>query len=259
MLSFEFKESMYNCIIIDDEAPARELLSHVIEHHLSNKLNILAIGGSIKEAVILIQKHQPDIVFMDIEMPGENGLKIFDYYEIPAFDIIFTTAHKQYSIEALRKSAFDYLLKPVSHVDLLSMMVRYEKSKKRKNSQGNDIPFSLEPRTPLSEKIALPTSDGLQIENIQNILYCHGVDNYTRIHTIFGNNILVSKTLKALEDLLPSKGFYRIHKSYLINLNHVKSYHKNDGYYVQLLNGVELNVAYRRNEDFVKRLKNQDW
>lgn len=244
---------MYKVIICDDEAPARESLSLIVKHHFSEKLTVVAITSSVREAVSEIHKHQPDIVFMDIEMPNEDGMSIFNYYRDPKFEVVFTTAHKQYSIEAFRKTAFDYLLKPVSFIDIISMLGRFEKKIAKKRS----LPPSFEsPISASSGKIALPSTDGLQLVDYNNIIYCHGVDNYTNVHTIYNGVILISKTLKSLDEQLSSTNFFRIHKSYVININHIKSYHKNSGYYVVMSNGEELSVAYRRNDEFVKMLKN---
>jgi two-component system LytT family response regulator len=247
---------MKTCIIIDDEKNAREALSKIIERYFDTKLKILYAADSIKEAVFAINKYNPDIVFLDIEMPEENGFKLFEYFDIYNFEVIFTTAYKQYAIDAIKFAALDYLLKPINYIDLRDVLTRLDK---KESSSSNAVQIeaflnNLNPDPGNFNKIALPTLDGFQLEKVNNIVFCQAEENYCKIFTNRNEVILVARTLKNIEELLPEEIFFRIHKSYLVNMNYIKSYSKSDGYKVILENGTELDVATRRNDDFIKAL-----
>jgi len=247
---------MKTCIIIDDEKNAREALSKIIERYFNTKLKILYAADSVKEAVFAINKYKPEIVFLDIEMPEENGFKLFDYFDIFNFEVIFTTAYKQYAIDAIKFAALDYLLKPINYIDLRDVLTRLEKKESNSSNTVQIEAFlnNLNPDPGNFNKIALPTLDGYQLEKVTNIVYCQAEENYCKIFTNRNELILVARTLKNIEEMLPEEIFFRIHKSYLVNMNYIKSYSKCDGYKVILENGTELDVATRRNDEFVKAL-----
>lgn len=247
---------MKTCIIIDDEKNARETLSKIIERYFIDKIKVLQLADSVKEGVFAINKYRPDIVFLDIEMPEENGFKLFEYFDIYNFEVIFTTAYKQYAIDAIKFAALDYLLKPINYIDLRDVLVRLEK-KQNKSSNTDQIEAFLSNINTDSgnyNKIALPTMDGFQLEKVNNIVYCQAEETYCKIFTNRNEAILVARTLKNIEELLPDEMFFRIHKSYLVNMNYIKSYSKSEGYRIMLENGIELDVATRRNEEFIKAL-----
>lgn len=247
---------MRTCIIIDDEKNARETLSKIIERYLNTKIKILYAADSVKEGVFAINKYNPDIVFLDIEMPEENGFKLFEYFDIFNFEVIFTTAYKQYAIDAIKFAALDYLLKPINFIDLRDVLTRLEK---KQNKSSNTVQIeaflnNLNTDSGNFNKIALPTLDGFQLEKVNNIVYCQAEENYCKIFTNRNEVILVARTLKNIDALLPEEIFFRIHKSYLVNMNYIKSYSKSEGYKIILDNGTELDVATRRNDDFIKAL-----
>jgi two-component system LytT family response regulator len=231
----------------------------IVQRYLPDKLKVVASAESVKEGVSAIQRFRPDIVFLDIEMPGENGFKLFDYLETVTFEIVFLTAYKNYAIDAIRVSAFDYLLKPLDYLDLTAVLSRFALRKKEENNNVRiqTLLSNLNIGADISSKIALPTLSGYQMEKISHIIYCAADENYTKIYTVRGDAILVSRTLKVVEEMLPPEYFFRIHKSYLINMNFVKSYNRTDGHKILLENGVELEIATRRNEEFVKALTKQ--
>ncbi len=247
---------MISCILIDDEKKARETFDMIVQRYLPKKLKVLALAESIKEGVYAIQKLRPDIVFLDIEMPVENGFKLFEYFDAIPFEVVFLTAFKNYAIDAIRFSAFDYLLKPLDQTELSGVISRFSKRKNEENNYQRiqNLLNNLSIGSDIGAKIALPTLSGYQMEKVSQIIYCEADDNYTKIHTVRGDFILVSRSLKIVEEMLPSRYFFRIHKSYLINLNFVKSYNRNEGHKVTLENGLELEIATRRNEEFVKAL-----
>ena len=247
---------MISCVIIDDEKKARETFELIVQRYLPEKLKVVALAESVKEGVYAVHKFKPDIVFLDIEMPVENGFKLFDYFDSVTFETVFLTAYKSYAIDAIRFAAFDYLLKPLDYMELAAVVDRYEKKKKDENNNARiqTLLSNLNIGADISSKIALPTLTGFQMEKISHIIYCEADENYTKIFTVRGDFVLVSRTLKVVEEMLPPQYFFRIHKSFLVNMNFVKSYNRIDGHKILLENGVELERATRRNEEFVKAL-----
>ncbi|MEI6886449.1 MAG: LytTR family DNA-binding domain-containing protein [Bacteroidota bacterium] len=247
---------MISCVIIDDEKKARETFELIVQRYLPEKMKVVALAGSVKEGVYAVHKFKPDIVFLDIEMPVENGFKLFDYFDSVTFETVFLTAYRSYAIDAIRFAAFDYLLKPLDYIELAAVIDRYEKKKKNENNNAKiqTLLSNLNIGADISSKIALPTLTGFQMEKISHIIYCEADENYTKIFTVRGDFILVSRTLKVVEEMLPPQYFFRIHKSFLVNMNFVKSYNRVDGHTILLENGVELEIATRRNEEFVKAL-----
>ena len=244
---------MITCIIIDDEKPAREFLEKLINQYFSTKIIVLDTADSVEKGVELINKLHPELIFLDIEMKGEDGFQLFKYFDNVFFDIIFTTAHKNYAIEAIKHCAIDYLLKPISYIDLNDAIKRLERKQTAATNQQRITALleNLNTDTTQFNKIALPTNSGYELEKISNILYCEGMDNYSKIITLQGREIILTKTLKYLEETLPNTIFFRIHKSTLVNLNYVQSYNRTDGYTVTLTNGKKLDVSVRKSEQFV--------
>ncbi len=252
---------MIKCIIIDDERKAREVLNKIIDRYFSDKLKVEYLANSVNHGVYAINKFNPDIVFLDIEMPGDNGFKLFEYFDKYNFEVIFTTAFEQYAISAIKYAALDYLLKPINYIDLRDALKRFEEKQniKSRHERIETLLSNLNIGENIRSKVALPTLNGYQMENINNIIYCEADQNYTKIHTANNQIILVSKTLKIIEDILPPEIFFRIHKTYLVNLNYIKKYFKTDGHRIILENGKELYVANRRTEDFVKALTQKSY
>jgi two-component system LytT family response regulator len=247
---------MISAVIIDDEQPARFVLQSLLRRHFSEKIIVMQAAESVKEGVFAIHKHKPDLVFLDIEMPEENGFKLFDYFQQIPFSVIFTTSHHSYAIDAVKVAALDYILKPVNFPALRDAIALYEQRKIRGISSENleKLLNSLNPLPDSKGKVALPTLSGYQLEKVNAILYCEADQNYTKIFTIRGEQLLVSKPISYIEEILPIDTFYRIHKSFLVNLNFIKSYSRTDGFHIILDDGTKLDVATRRNEDFLKAL-----
>jgi len=244
---------MRRCIIIEDEQNAREFIENLIQRYFSSKIVVLAACASIVEGVEAIKKFKPDLVFLDIQMPNERGFKLFEYFDNINFEVIFTTAYKEFAIEAIQHSAQDYLLKPISQLDLADALKRLEKKQQRNNNkpeigriieQYNADPFSF-------GKIALATEKGFILEKIGNILFAEAQGNYTKIFTYDDRTILVCKTLGIIEGMLPEKSFFRVHKSYMVNLNYVTKYDKSIGLFVELINGMKIPVSVRNNTGLI--------
>lgn len=249
---------MYTAVIIDDEPNAIVSLNLMIQEFLSEKIKVVDTATSVKEGAEKIKKHKPDLVFLDIEMPNENGFELFKYFESVNFDVIFTTAYAQYGIQAVKCAALDYLLKPVQPMEIRDSLKRLEQKK------SSDIPLrqiemllaNLQPNYD-SNKIAIPTSNGYEMFSVKEILFCEGEGNYSKIHTISGRTITISKTLQWLQETLPAEFFFRIHKSTYVNLGHVRTFDKAAGNILVLDNGTELEVSHRNQSDLVSRLLNK--
>lgn len=246
---------MINCVIIDDEKPARDSLELMLSLYFPDKVRIIGKAESLKEGVLLIYKYSPDLVFLDIEMPEENGFMLFNYFQQVNFSVVFTTAYKEYAIKAIRYAALDYLLKPISVDDLNVALSLYEKkvfSGIEKESIEKLIGV-LNPSTNV-EKIALPNCYGFQMQKTSDIIYFEADENYTKVHTILGKVLVVSRSIGDLEKTISPNTFFRIHRSYIVNLNFVKAFIRNNGYFVTMENEAKLDVAARRKDDLIKAL-----
>lgn len=248
---------MKRCVIIDDEKNAGEVLFKLINRYYSSRLSVLDIATSVKEGVKVINEKHPDIVFLDIEMPEESGFKLFDYYDNIPFKVIFTTAYEDYAIKAIKYAALDYLLKPINQVELGDAILRIEKEDKYNAQTSMNIDaliHNLNIDSDSYTKIAFPTNEGMEMIKLRNIVYCCAEINYTKIHTISGEVIIVSKTLKKVAEMFPENLFFRIHKSYLVNKNYIKRYAKTGTPTIYLETGEALPVSHRNCENLLKEL-----
>ena len=238
-----------NCIIIDDEKHCIETLTHLLEANFT-VVKILATCFNSTKAYDLILLHKPDFIFLDIEMPLLNGFDLISKFEHLDFDVIFTTAYDSYAIKAIKFSALDYLLKPISKEDLAFAI------EKIRNKQVSMSKAQLQMATTVHNKqlpdtIALPTTDGLSFASVNDIVYCVADGSYTRLFMADKSEILLSKTLGDVDELLSEYNFFRIHHSSLINLRQVKKYIRGDGGEVIMSNGHNLLVARTRKTDFL--------
>ncbi len=248
--------AMFTSVIIDDEKHARLTLNQLILSFLGNRLKVVDMASSVAEGVSAIKNHNPDIVFLDIEMPAQNGFALFQHFEEVPFEVVFCTAYEQYAIEAIKVAAFDYLLKPVNHDDIAKLMDRFEKSRlsaETNKARINTLVSNFSAEGNVFNSIALPTKDGYQMEKIPEIMYCRAMESYCEVHLKKHINYLVSRTLKDMEQILPDELFFRIHKSFLVNLNYVQTFVKAENLII-LHNGEQLEVAHRRSDEFLKRL-----
>ena len=244
-------QSTFKTVIIDDEAAAQRVLQNLISEYCP-QLEVVAIAGDVPSAVIAINKHQPDVVFLDIEMPNYTGLQLLDFFEEPEFEIIFATAYSEYAAQAFRVSAIDYLLKPIQIDHLKKAVEKLEKAR-----PANSMPDRLETlRTNLREeyitRVALPISEGLMFVDVADIICLEADKAYTHIFLSNRNKLLVSKNLRELEKILTHPCFFRTHRSFLINLNHVSRYVRKDGGYIVMDNEQVASLSQSRREDFLK-------
>ena len=244
---------MIKAVLIDDEKNSRMALSKLIESYAKD-VHILAEASNLQEGLDAIRIHKPDLVFLDLEMPDSNGLELFEQLDKIDFEVIITTGHQEYAVRAVRTAALDYLLKPIDLEELEQSIERvFAKRKQKKENKNFDI-FIKNFKNTSDQQIALASSDGLTFLKVSEIIYCKGDGAYTYFFIEDGTKLTVSKNLKEFEDLLSDKGFFRIHKSYLINLRHMKKYVRGDGGYVVLSNGDHADVSKRKKEGFMKQI-----
>lgn len=242
---------MITAIIVDDEEKNRQTLFNLLSKHCPT-VQVMDSCDSIDSAIISIEKSMPDVVFLDIEMPFHNGFHLLERIKDPEFAVVFVTAYNQYAIQAIKFNAMDYLLKPVNVNELKHAVEKVEK--RSKDSKSIDYKPLVEMLKSKSAKIAVPTFEGLQMINAADIIKCIANDTYTVLHFIDGSKMMVSKLLKEYEELLEPLNFFRIHNSYLINLNHVIKYVKGDGGYVIMSDGETCEVSRRKKNELLAKL-----
>jgi len=245
-----------SCVVIDNEADARETFTMVITRYMDSQLKLVGSCGSMREGIAAINKYKPELLFLSMAMPEENGHTISEYFGHTDVEVIYTIDKDAGAMQGGAPASGDYIVKPVSPADLQLVVKRYElkKSPRAFRAQIENMVINLGMGADVTHKIALPTNNGFQMEQIHQIMYCEADANYTRIHMFNDHILLVSKSLKTVEEMISRDFFFRIHKSYLINLNFLKSYSKDKGYTVTLDNGAVLPVAMRKNEEFVRAI-----
>jgi len=239
-------------IIIDDELSSLQNLQQKLVEFCPD-MKVIATAQKPEEAILLIRQHKPDVVFLDIEMPRMNGFRMLDELGELDFDIIFTTAYNHYAVDAIRISAFDYLMKPIAIKDLQNAVERLAKHRQGRTKDKLDIlRQSLSSSRSQEEKMAVPTSEGLEFIPIKSIMHIESSSNYSKIFFTDGKFLLVTKLLKDFEDILLPYNFYRVHNSHLINLAYIKKYIRGEGGQVIMQNGDVIDVARRKKEEFLK-------
>lgn len=242
-------------IIVDDELGARESLAKMIEKNCK-QLEIVAKADSMLSAFDVITALKPDLVFLDIEMPNGNAFDLLEKFKEIDFNIIFTTAYDHYAIKAIKFSAVDYILKPIDPEELVVAVKRLENQigqKSTLNSQFKTLLSNVKPGNKL-KKVGIPDGDGLIFINLADIIRCDSDGNYTFFILTNGKKIIASRTLGEYEQMFVDDNFFRVHRSHLINLEHVKKYIKGEGGYVVLSDNSQVEVSRRNKNDFLERL-----
>lgn len=244
---------MLKAIIVDDEPYCCEALAILMEDE--RDVELIAICHNATEALTLIQKHNPDVVFLDVEMPGINGFEMLEKLPSINFEIIFTTSYDQYALKAIRFSALDYLLKPVDNEELQKTIQKLVRRSQKPVEQQLQLLLQKihKPSLPVN-KIALPTMEGLQMIPIDSIISCESESNYTTIFLKHKRKIVVSRTLKEMEELLEEYSIIRVHRCYLANLNEVEKYIKGEGGYLIMSDNSTVDVARSKKEVLMKKL-----
>ena len=229
--------------IIEDELNVQETLKSLLKEFCS-EIEVITTATSIRSAIEKLKTHRPDIIFLDIHLPDGEGFDILNQLTFTP-KIICTTAYESFAIEAIKHDVVDYLLKPIIPEELVEAVEKaqteIEKEKKLSNFQENKI-----------EKIILKTKEEIFRIKSSDLLYCEADGNYTRIHVLNEKPILLSKTLKKIEELLSRYGFLRVHQSFLVNPKHIKSLHKTT---LLLSTGSEIKVSRRKKTELLEFLK----
>lgn len=248
---------MIRTIIIDDEEKARGNLESILEDFCP-EIEIVAMEDSVANALAAIAKTKPDLLLLDIQMQNETGFDLLEQLNDIDFEIIFITAFDNYALKAFKFSAVDYILKPIDIQELQLAVQRVAERKSDRNPTEKLELFveNLKPSSKRFNKIALPTSDGLIFVPLEDIVQCKSIDNYTEFHLVTKNRILVSKTIKFYEELLSDHQFIRVHRSHLINLEHIQRYVKGEGGYAIMSDGTEVMISRRKKETFLKQFNN---
>ncbi|WP_228012143.1 LytR/AlgR family response regulator transcription factor [Flavobacterium hungaricum] len=246
---------MYKTIIVEDEKRISEALSIMLEMAAPDTIQIIAYAESVDEAVKLIDRLKPDLVFMDIMLQNGTGFDVLQQISFNSFHLIFTTAYEQHAINAFKYSAVDYLLKPIDPEELKTAIERIEVQQQRvlQKQQLTELQHNLS-KTP--DRIILPTQEAMYVVKLEQIIRCETSGSYTTFFLTDGRKIMVSKPLKNYEDLLEPPLFFRIHQSHLININAIVSYsregmvHMNDKSVVPISRG--------KKEQFFKLMKDEN-
>lgn len=244
-------------IIVDDEPDGIKTMQKMLERHCP----FVHIAATCQNATVAKQQIEilkPDLVFLDIQMPGKSGIEMIGELSEKNFEIIFVTAHNEYMLQALQYSAADYLLKPVDEERLIEAVQRAEKrlQEEKKDELTETLLYNIgKAGQPSEMRLCLPTLKGFIILKLDDILYCEAERSYTVFHLEDKKTVTVSKPLLEYENILNDTSFFRIHKSFLINLRCVKEYHRGEGGTVIMTNGAEIEVSRRKKEQFLLKIK----
>lgn len=260
-------QKMVRAVIVEDEKNSQELLKALVGEYCEG-IEIVGIAGSVADALALIEKEKPDLVFQDIELPDGDGFQVLEKVSKLDFDVIFTTAYDQYAIKAFKFAATDYILKPIDIDELRTATARVVEKHQQATPATQAEPAATKEnlqflvqqiRNPQQQlkRIVLPTAIGFTVVNPDDIIRCESDRNYTYIFLADKRRILVSKTIKEYEEMLEEHNFFRIHQSHLINLHYLKNYIRGRGGQVELTDGSIIDVSARRKSDFMRRLNMQ--
>jgi two-component system LytT family response regulator len=248
---------MMKAILVDDEPDGIRTLKKLLELNCP-EVEVLATCTDAITARHKFEELHPDVIFLDIQMPGKSGLDLLSEISEDDFEVIFVTAHNEYILQALQFSAVDYLMKPVDEDRLVEAVQRVKKRMHRDRSAESTeaLLHNIHKATsPLEMRLCLPTLKGFTILKLEEILYCEAQRSYTIFHLINNKTLLISKPLFDYERLLAGTTFFRIHKSFLINLMHVKEYVRGEGGTVVMSNNMEIEVSRRKKELFLTKVR----
>jgi len=243
---------MISTVIIDDESKNVNLLQYLLGKHCP-EFNIVATAFDVNGAIKCINKHKPQMVFLDIDLGDGTAFDVLKMVDYSKFEIVFATAHQEYAIKTFEYSALHYILKPYSVEALRETVSRYEN--KHRNNTSEKIKTLLESLSDSPNRIVLPDTYGLRIVDIDNILRAEADSCYTNVILNNGDKILFSKSLSAFSSLLPEHLFTRIHSKHLVNLDHISEYINGRGGYVILDTQERIDVSHRKKKDFIEALR----
>lgn len=241
-------------IIVEDEKASRETLENYIQKYCPN-VKLMAAVDSIKSGLAAIHLHQPDVVFLDVEMPFGNAFDLLEQVDKINFETVFVTAFSNYAVRALNISASYYILKPVNIGELIAAVEKITESKKKSNDflHTKILVDNLQTTNKQLHKIVLPMLNGFEVVQVKDIVRCEANDNLTDFILADGSKKVICRTLKHFEEVLVDFNFLRVHKSHLVNLEYVKQYKKGKGGVLVLSNGNEIEVSISRKDELLDK------
>jgi len=250
---------MLHIVIIDDDKASILVLIKLLKKLSSFEIHISGTALNLDDGVMLIKKAHPDIVFLDIQLAGRNGLEIFNEFTSPHFKIIICTAYQQYALDALNNATSGFLLKPVGLIELQETLQKISKELKHEQLQHileEHCNFLYTPGIP-SKNIFFDLEDGFIMLNTRNMEYCYAHNSYCGVVTYSGKKYIITKSLSELEDILPKNQFYRTHNSYLVNIYYIRKYVHSKESYVLMKSGIKIPVSVRITSDITEDIKNR--
>ncbi len=241
-----------SAIIIDDEDDSIFLISNLLDKYCKN-IEVIGIAENVSDGISCIEDGEPDLVFLDINLPDGDGFDVLNQVKYKQFEVIFVTAYNDYAIKAFEFSAIHYLLKPINYKDLIEAVYRYENSKKSidQTSQYEVLNESIKEKF---TKIILPTTDGISIIELKDIMRCESQNNYTTFYLNNKEKFTVSKSISTYETLLCDLDFSRVHSKHIVNLHYIKKYIRGRGGYIILSDGTTVYVSEGKKKEFLKKL-----
>ncbi len=247
---------MIRCVIVEDEEMARNVLKSLLAQYCQDVM-VCAEADDVVSGKNIIETFRPDLVFLDIEMPGGSGFKLLNSIGDIDFEVVFITAYEQFAIKAIRHDALDYILKPIDPKELVAAVekVKETKYKKTLKKQYDSLLKNLGPEQMVVRKISLSTADKIHLIDVDDIIRCESDNYYTIIFFKDGTNLMVSKTLKEIDQKLEEYDFVRTHKSHLVNMRCIKNFIK-DEMVVLMSDGSKIPVSKRKKEKILEVINN---
>jgi len=243
-------------LIVDDEKGSRQTLRHFLDRYCP-VIEVMGEADSVEAAVLEIERYNPMLLFLDINMPKENGFALFQKIPQPEFQTIFVTAYDSYALQAIRQHALDYILKPLNVRSLSAAVDRAYQYCMQRHLAGHlgQLLSSMEPSSTSKTKIDLPTANGFIYVAVATIIRCEGSDNYTIFHFTDRKPVTVCRTLGSYELILKDHGFIRVHQQHLINPDHLLQYRQGRGGTVLMSDNSEVSVSQRKREEFLQSVR----
>jgi len=238
------------CVIIEDEVDTRRLMRSLLEDYC-DQVQVLAEAGNVQDGVAIIQKHQPQLVFLDIAMPKESGFALYKYFDQIDFKVIFTTAFSQYAIKAIKLAALDYLMKPINLEELMESLVRFRTETAQLATKENYSLIEKNALTPHQPKIALACSDGYLFIPIEDIIRCQSEKSYTLFIIANREPIWTSRNLGEYTSILQEHGFKRVHRSHLVNTKYIKKFIRAESPILIMDDGTEITISANKRDDLL--------